>query len=218
MINRTANLAPYLAFLFLFFCHQPSEARTLYADPFQMLRAGRWAQILRYFESREPRNKSDYYALARAIEKSKGHAGLDAIAPFLNVVRSDCMPAATEASLNQCLESVPEDSVRDLLERLALFRAQEAATKTLSQTQREKILARANLKTGDVLDQKILQKRLDLLLEMKRFTDAARVAERYAAVSGDYTEFLKARSFREAGLRDRARDYYFKAAEMSPPA
>ncbi|MBU44574.1 MAG: hypothetical protein CMN76_15240 [Spirochaetaceae bacterium] len=217
MMKRSANLAAHLTIFLFFFCHHPSQARPLYSDPFEMLRAGRWAQILRHFESRTPRNKSDFYALARAMQQSKGHSGLQAVAPYLNVVRQDCMRGSSESDLNQCLDRIPEHSVRDLLERLALYRAQEASQKELSQSAREKILSRVDLRKGDVLDQKILQKRLDILIDMKQVSKAAAIADKFEHVSGDYTEFLKGRAYRQSGNTNKARDYLFKAAEMDPP-
>ncbi len=217
MMKRSANLTAHLVLFLFFFCQQPGQATPLYSDPFEMLRAGRWAQILRHFEKESPRNKSDFYALARAMQQSKGHSGLEAVAPFLNVIERGCMKGHTEAEMNQCLDSIPEHSASDLLERLALYRAQEATVKELSQSAREKILARADLSRGDVLDQKILQKRLDILLDMNQVSRAAEIAQKFANVSGDYTEFLKGRAFRQAGQRDKARDHLFKAAEMDPP-
>lgn len=217
MMKLSANLTAHSLLFLFFFCHHPTEARPLYSDPFEMLRAGRWSQILRHFEHRSPTKKSDFYALARALQKSKGHSGLEAVAPFLNVVRNGCMNNATEAELNQCLDRIPEHSVNDLLERLALYRAQEAASKDISKSIQEKILSRANLSKGDVLDQKILQKRLDTLLDTNQVSRAAEIARRFESVSGDYTEFLKGRAFRRAGEREKARDYLFKAAEMDPP-
>ena len=216
-MNRSANLPVYLVIFFFFFCHQPTQAGPLYADPFEMLRAGRWSDILSYFQSRHPEDKSDFFALARAMQESRNYSGLSAVQRFMNVVQRGCMQDDTEIALQSCLSKIPEDSVGELLERLALYRAQEAGYKSLSQSSREAILARGRLYAGDPLDHRILQKRLDILIDNKQYSRAVETAYRYDGLHSDYTDFLRARSLRLAGKCNEATDAYFKAAEQDPP-
>ncbi len=191
------------------------------SDPQAMLRAGRWREIVEYFDQHPPYRKKDRYAYASAMAEAavirispalpiSGEA-LKVIREYLHIVNLDC-PGNMEVSINDCVSRKGNDTVDDFLEKLSIWKLAGFLRKTPYRALRLKTLSLADLSDPDPLSESIFCDRLALLQEIPNIAALQELTDRYPSLKGPHSLSCRAGAMLRTGPRDAALRMYFLAA------
>lgn len=216
---RCAHSLPILALLSGF----PVK---IFAEPgvLDLLRAGRWSQLQRFFAGRGTSSDIERYALARAYEE-KARSGLalkktetalmqEPMSRYFQLLGSDCKPASDQEAV-ACLAQMREESVRPLIARLSLLRLSGLLRTAGFQDSRLLSLSRASLAEWDPLTEEIYGTRLEVLLARNMTSQALELAGRSGTADSARTHFYRARAYVRGGKRDDGWNLYLLSASRA---
>lgn len=216
---RLAHCLPILFILAVFPVKISAEQGVL-----DLLRAGRWSQLQRYFQSRGTSSDIDRYALARAYEEKARSAFaakrndtqllLDPFARYFQLLGQDCRPP-TDRDAVACLGQIREESVKPLIGRLALLRLSGLFRTAGFTDARLLSLTRASMAEWDPLTEEIYSTRLEGLLARSMNTQAVELAGRSGTADSARTHYFRARAFMRGGKRDDGWNLYLLAASRA---
>lgn len=199
---------------------------TLAGDPVDLLRAGRWGELQRYFRSNRASSDTHRYILGRAMQEkihkipiSPETAPLaeslrEPVSIYLGLLGLTC-DLSSQMKLNDCIHDLPNESVTSQIPRLAILKLSAMLHATGWNDARLRLLSKSALREPDPLTAKIYTEKLEVLLAKQMNAEALELAGRLGGVSQDKTHFYRARAYIRAGRRDDGWNLYLLAAARS---
>lgn len=193
-------------------------------DLYALLRARRWEEISNYFRIKKPVQKSEKYAMARAIvaryeERRKSSSRnkipqpiIQGLRAYLNVLNLHCDRASNELSFLKCLGKTGVEKQQNLIEKLAIWRSGTLTKKYKMEKLSLRILMLADLTRREPLSQKIYSDRLSLLLRLKKNDEAKKLAERFRNLDGPVANLWRAKAKYRTGNKKDAFNHYILSA------
>lgn len=192
-----------------------------YADPYALIRAGRWRAIQSYFRRSTPDQYHQQFILARALsqedKKSNKNGSFTndisrAFELYLKVGGVHCPGYDSATRITGCLRSVRAESVSGLMGRLSLYRAADLADDMKLEDLKYQFLEKADLAENDPLSREIFTERLKYLLNEKLYTDGIALSDRYTDLQSPMSDLWRGKLHYRVGNHGDAIKYYFRSA------
>lgn len=191
------------------------------ADPYSLIRSGRWDRIQNFFRNRIPNQDHHRFILARAYHETAKQkepfwntSSMDAMRLYLSVAQIQCY-GKTEDSFLNCTGSVQKESRSSLIHRLALYHASEVAEKAGLHRLRLQLLQIAKPDPADPLSARIFSDRMQILFQNGKFSEGADLADRYSEIKTPFSMLWKAKHYFKNGSKELAFNAYLQSAQST---
>ncbi|MCE9597331.1 MAG: lytic transglycosylase domain-containing protein [Spirochaetia bacterium] len=194
------------------------------SDPIDLLRAGRWTEIQRYFKSNRASSETHRFILGRAAQeklvkippspKALAEPLHEATAIYLSILGLTC-GLGSEDELSECIATLGPESRTGQVQRLAILKLSQLLRATGWNTARLNLLGKSSLGEADPLTGAIYTELLEVMLARNMKVEAMTLASRMGAIASNRTHFYRARAFIRGGKRDDGWNLYLLAAARS---
>ena len=190
------------------------------------LRSKRWSKIEEHFQSKNPRNKEESYAIAMALLQNKKAAKLssgEAVRAFLYFFRildircPQAKKTKNKKDLLPCVKSIPKESRIKHIQRLSAWKSSQQAERHKMPWLGLYLISTVSLRVKDPFTEKIFQQRMGLLIRNKVYASAILLASRsdLRRWEAPFSNFLRARAYAYGKRKKEALSFYFKAARST---
>ena len=134
-----------------------------------LLRANRWEEIEKRFQAHSPKYNQERYAIALAILKAREPAKanqktpqkvIEAFQHLITILSAPCAKASNEEQLLICLHTIPLESYKEPLRRLAAWQGSIQAERFRLHKLSKTLSSLVNLSNSDIISKKVFEQRV----------------------------------------------------------
>lgn len=207
------QLTVFCYLLFYLLCTSSTFSESLNSEIHNLVRSGRWSEIIGYFSRRNASSPTQRYALARAHEEEKSllskpnQANVNlVITEYIKAVGLNC-----DTNLLHCVQN-SRTKGRSVVANLAILRSSELAKKIGNIELQAGILLLADTSRDNPLSRRLVANGLIALVNLNRFSDALTFIEQTKNITGSATNHARGKVYAGANRNSDAIQSYLMAA------